>query len=42
MAFKVGPVFYGKFFMIESLLFKEDEVRMATHEVPYGLIICEG
>ena len=36
------PRFSGQFFMIESLLFKEDEVRMATHEVPYGLIICEG
>jgi Xaa-Pro dipeptidase len=33
------PRFTGQFFMIESLLFKENEVLLATPDVPYGLAV---
>ena len=35
------PRFSGQFFMIESLLFKDDAAMLATPEIPYGLIVCE-
>ena len=35
------PRHVGQFFMIECLLFEEDQAFLATPEIPYSLIVVE-